>query len=350
MTSQEANSLSLQVVWPWLHGTPAPEAGRKCLAPYRPDKNPNCYIKVFGNREYFHDWADSKKPRNVIAFTARCLGLNENSSSDFHKVMVSLNEAFGDGRKSQTNLRRPSPIRPQKPTIKEWVTYEGELHTPTESQIQQILSSRKGQVSLDGLRLAIDRGNLFAAMHKGHACYAVTDKTRRAVDFRRLDGELFIVGGRVCKTLSPAGLGRRWPVGLMEMVDGQYQDVILTEGSGDLLSAHKPIFAEGRQIDRPSFPKVCVVTILGATINIPADCLQYFAGRRIWIYPDNDKAGRDAACRWCAQLEQVSDQVKVFPGIKEATRRDGTVFKDFGDFMSVKAHELVGFSGLVCPH
>lgn len=349
MTTQEANSLPLQSVWQRVTGMPAPEYGRKCLAPYRPDKNPGCILKTYNGQDYFHDWPDGK-PKNVIRFTARCLQLNNESSEGFKEVIQWLEAEFGTGNQPFKPSKKFEPIRLPEPVKTEWKAYGGELYTPTDNQLAQILSARNSEVSLPGLSLATERGHLYAGIHRGHACFAVTDQTRRSIDFRRLDGNGFVVKDSERKVDTPFGTSKKWPIGVKEMAEGDFQQVMVVGSSSDLLSAHKAIYSEGRHIDRPGFPKVAVVALLGEKNNFTAQCLQYFSGKHIWIYPDNDATGRDAAKRWFAQLDLVASEVQVFEGIKKATRRDGQTFKDFGDFMSVRAQELIGYSGLVCPH
>lgn len=186
--------------------------------------------------------------------------------------------------------------------------------------------SRGGEVTIGGLNLAAEKGILRTGHCYGHDCFIITDKTIFNGDCRRLQQYKFNDGA---KSKSLPGAYRKWPVGVLEMSEGNYPYVMFVEGSGDALTAISIIHDKGRE-------DVAVVAMLGASNTIPADCLDHFRGRSICIYPHNDEAGMKALTKWSAQLELVTDELNVFD-LSTQQKSDGTPVKDLGElYTSIK--------------
>jgi hypothetical protein len=190
---------------------------------------------------------------------------------------------------------------------------------------------------MSGVLLAIQRGHLYLGEYKGHTCYFTTDITRYNIDARRLDGEPFFNGP---KTLTPKGGSKTWPVGLEESMD--YSNIMLVEGSGDFLAAHTLVWGEGRNIDRPNYPAVGVVGMMGSGA-IPKDCLPAFKGKHVQVFPHYDQkckdqpevgAGWTAGHRWVRQLQDAGALPSIYDlsGILDADRHQ---INDLNDLLRI---------------
>ena len=137
---------------------------------------------------------------------------------------------------------------------------------------------------------------------KGNDAWLIADKARRNLQARRLDGGVWPhIGGPKAYTLP--GSKAKWPVGIEETE--AYSQIALVEGGPDFLAAHCLIWGEGRNQERSQYPAVGAVAILGAANPIPKECLRYFKGKRVRIFPHADEAGQRAAERLNTQLERA---------------------------------------------
>ena len=158
------------------------------------------------------------------------------------------------------------------------------------------------QLSIEGLELATQRGLLWFAPGRGYASWLVTDSRRTNAQARRMDGATWEhIGGKKAWTLP--GSRAPWPIGAPEAA--VYPFIALVEGGPDLRPRHS-IASEGRAHD------VAAVAMLGAANNIPDNALPFLAGKRVRIFPHEDRAGAIAAICWTAQLEAIGCTVDAY--------------------------------------
>jgi DNA primase len=223
----------------------------------------------------------------------------------------------------QLGVVRPERTAQPKPTPK-----IPPLRPGAEAERRE-LCERRG-FSVEGLRLAEHRGLLFFAELWGHAAWAVTDRRRQLVEFRRLDGAKWPAYGRLSERKSHAYGSKRWPLGVLE--SEPFPRIALVEGAPDLLAACTLIIAEDK------VALVAPVAVLGASNhNLDQAALVHFKGKRVCIYPHCDDAGRKAARAWARVLKAAgAERVTAFD-LSGLVLVDGTEGKDLADLCRIDA-------------
>ena len=260
-------------------------------SPFRADKRASFSVSRDG--QTFHDFATGDKG-DVVTFWARATGL---PVADACKSFIEYAET---GRSDITPITRitspaasPAEQR-QKPVLSPM--QRGDL-----KRLQVLASFRK--LSPEGLQLADERGLLHFATLKNLSAWLVTDSERVNCQARWMDGGLWAHLGDA-KAWTLPGCWAAWPIGIREAQP--FPTIALVEGGPDLLAAHHFIIAEERERE------VAAVCITGASMQIHADALPLFTGKRVRIYPHLDDAGRKASERWTAQLESVNAVVDCY--------------------------------------
>jgi hypothetical protein len=180
--------------------------------------------------------------------------------------------------------------------------------------------------SVEGLRLAQDRGILRFGKVCGFRSWIVTDTSGRLAQARRVDGELYPafrdVGERKSHTL--AGSKQNWPLGITEA--GRFQNVLFVEGAPDLLAIHCFIAWARGQND------TCAVAVLGAGNRMPEQILTVLEEKLVRIFLHQDEAGKRALWRWTGQLIGAGAKVDAydFKGLRKA---DGSPVEDLNDLL-----------------
>jgi hypothetical protein len=183
-------------------------------------------------------------------------------------------------------------------------------------------------ISIEGLKLAVERGILCAGYHHDLPCWFVTDEHRIAAQARRIDGQRFFSADGL-KAVSLTGTVGGWPIGAAA-IRSEHRSVIFCEGGPDLLAAHAFIWAEGREHD------AAAVAMLGASSPIANGALELFRGRRVRFVVHADTAGAKGLARWGPQLRGIAasrDSI-CFKGLHRA---DGEHVKDLNDALLVDA-------------
>lgn len=183
-------------------------------------------------------------------------------------------------------------------------------------------------ISIEGLKLAVERGILCAGYHHDLPCWFVTDERRIAAQARRIDGQRFFSADGL-KAVSLTGTVGGWPIGAAA-IRSEHRSVIFCEGGPDLLAAHAFIWAEGREHD------AAAVAMLGASSPIANEALELFRGRRVRFVVHADTAGAKGLARWGPQLRGIAasrDSI-CFKGLHRA---DGEHVKDLNDALLVDA-------------
>ena len=193
-----------------------------------------------------------------------------------------------------------------------------------------------GSVSFAACFLADAVGLLRFATWKERPAWIVTDDERLNAQARRLDGKQWETIGAKAQTLP--GSWASWPLGIK--TGRHYPAFVLCEGGGDLLAALHFINCEGRECD--CFP----LAILGASQRIHPEALPLFAGKRVRIMAHVDKAGKEAAERWAAEILSVGADVDCadFTGLRKA---DGSPVTDLGDCTTIHPDDAKELEGLL---
>ena len=181
---------------------------------------------------------------------------------------------------------------------------------------------------VEGLRLAERRGFFGFAEFAGATCWAVRDRRRMLMEFRRADGALFAA----FKTLPVrkshcVGSGKSWPLGIEE-AEG-FEKCVLVEGAPDFLAGFHFLSVEGKE------DRVAVLAMLGAANRrIDEGALRRLSGKLIVLYPHVDGSGQAAAREWARQLHAAGVRVKAFD-LSGCVKADGSPGKDLGDVCKI---------------
>ena len=224
---------------------------------------------------------------------------------------------------SEPQTAPPTPADPEKAAQRAlWPR----LMVPETWALEAIMKVRG--ISIEGLKLAVERGILCAGYHHDLPCWFVTDERRIAAQARRIDGQRFFSADGL-KAVSLTGTVGGWPIGAAA-IRSEHRSVIFCEGGPDLLAAHAFIWAEGREHD------AAAVAMLGASSPIANEALELFRGRRVRFVVHADTAGAKGLARWGPQLRGIAasrDSI-CFKGLHRA---DGEYVKDLNDALLVDA-------------
>lgn len=303
--------LSIYDLWALL-GLPG-RPGKSCKSPFREDHTASFSVYRDGRR-----WKDfaSAESGDAVDFLARALGLSSNDACrEFIRIAGGGNTLPAVGKspakKSESEESKKKRKRERWPV----------LEVPTDEELCMIAGARG--FSVEGLRVAADRGLLWCADSAEGRAWVVTDSKRLNAQARLLSGKTWkCIGGKKARTLP--GSEAAWPIGLREA--SSFDRIALVEGSSDFLAAFHLAWVAGREND------VAPVAMLGASLAIPDDALPLFEGRSVRIFPDNDAAGLGAAARWMGQLERVECKVDFF-SFDGLLTTSGEPVKDLCDFV-----------------
>lgn len=136
-----------------------------------------------------------------------------------------------------------------------------DLHTGTVAEVEML--SRLRGIGIEALQLASGASFLAFGRFAGHAAWAVTERSHRLVEWRRLDGKPWPAFGRLTERKSHCqGTGKAKPVGIDDLRDCRV--VAWMEGAPDFLAFWQFALAEGK------VGHVAPVAMLGAatpTVN-----------------------------------------------------------------------------------
>lgn len=195
-------------------------------------------------------------------------------------------------------------------------------------------------ISVGAVDDAIRRGLVAFGPFRGLRAWFLGDRTRRAVEARRLDGQSWAAGVKVWSL--PGSLGN-WPVGVLQAAPDAV--LVLVEGAGDLLGVLELAAAAD------AVPRVAPVVMLGAAKRIHPDALPSFAGRRVRVLAQADEAGRSGADRWRAELAEAgaaADVLNVEDVAKDVP--EARAVKDWNDWAKLPASKLPANLAPIFPH
>jgi hypothetical protein len=192
-------------------------------------------------------------------------------------------------------------------------------------------------VSLEAVRLAVQRGLVYFADSKEGRTWIVTDSARWLGIARRIDGK-----GWQClrgaKARMIRGSWASWPIGCREAKD--FSAVALVEGGPDLLALLH--FA----IEQGAADSVAPICMASSGIFFPAETLSHFAGKRARIFFDADESGAAAFKRWAEQLKEAGAVVDGFD-FDGLTRADGDSVKDLNDLCQLSSESWKQWGALL---
>lgn len=180
-------------------------------------------------------------------------------------------------------------------------------------------------------------GRWMKAQDAGPA-WVVTDSSRYVVQYRRMDGQEYLIRNR--ETGKESFLkawtkgSSRWPIGAAEI--GNRVAVAFCEGGADMLAAYHFLWGLG------ILERVAVVCMFGGSNRMAEESLGYFKGKRVRVFAHADIAkdagdgktprapGQDAGLRWQKQLTAAGAAVEAF-SFYGLTRADGVRVKDLND-------------------
>jgi hypothetical protein len=152
---------------------------------------------------------------------------------------------------------------------------------------------------------------------------------------RRLDGLPFEIKGQRVKAEAETR-GDMWHrlIELDDVLTNNRREILLvTEGSKDALAALH--FADAEN----SLSDVGVVAALGTGINLRADDVEKFSGRRVRIFGDADTAGQETVSRVGKQLLVAADEVQIF-NLAGLHCQNGSLVKDLFDLSRIDCDDF----------
>ena len=283
------------------------EPGKCVCSPFRSEKKPSFSVYEDGGRWRFKDHS-SGDHGDAVDFIRLAKGCNPAEALTWARDFLGL----PDRRR-----REDVPASGKK----RWMP---DLRPGSLPELNRLAELRG--FGLESLRLAERRGFFGFAEFAGTTCWAVRDKRRRLMEFRRLDGRLFeAYKGLPVRKSHCIGTGKSFPLGIQEAAE--FSKVAWLEGAADFLAAFNFLVAEGKE--------VAPVAMLGAANHrISDEALQLLSGKLVVLYPHVDEAGQTAAREWARQLHGAGARVRAFD-LSGCVKADGTVGKDLADVCKI---------------
>lgn len=294
---------SILDAWPdlGLSGTP----GRNCPSPFpaehkHGDRNPSFSVYADGTR-----WKDHATGQggDVVDLVAKTRGIDVPAALSWIRERLGIDV-------SDTNTRKG----------------DAELRPGTAREIKFL--ARLRNLQRKALTLASSREFLLFATLFGHHAWAVTDRRRQLVEFRRTDGHRWEPYGSLSERKAHCrGAGKSFPIGAQE--SAPYPKIAFVEGAPDILAVFHFLLIENK------VGSVAPVGMLGASNRrIAPEALGLFKGKLVCLYPHVDDAGHRAGRSWAEQLTAAGAYVLAFD-LSGCVKTDGSVGKDLNDVTSV---------------
>jgi hypothetical protein len=288
-----------------------------CRSPFREDRTPSFSVYDDGRK-----WKDHATGEGGDAADFLAHALNVSPGEGCRKLIE-----FAGGHRIHSPAPRPIPRASAAADSEKAVKRAGwpPFEMPTGAEISAIAELRG--LSVEGVSLAAERGLLFCCESREGRAWVVTDSSRRNAQWRLLSGQTWVAGK---KALTLPGSEGAWPLGLPEAYT--FEAIALVEGGPDLLAALHLSWVAGVE------GRIAPVAMLGASLSIPAEALPDFAGKRVRLFPDADKAGQTAGIRWAVQLRAAGVKVDGYC-FGELLREDGEPVQDLNDLAHVCADQ-----------
>ena len=280
---------------------------RSCRSPFRDERNPSFSVFAGGCAWKDHGTGEGG---DSVAFIQFAEGV---SNAEAYRKIVGYAGGNAPNPRAARKVTRRKKAKPKLPIF----------HKPT-AEKSKLAELRN--LSSSAIDICIDRGLLRFGNWKGQSAWFVTDRTRRNIQTRRLDGKPW--GQINAKAWTLPNSHASWPIGLEESL--HYLIVLLVEGGPDLLAAAHFAWCEDRD------KETAIVAMLGAAQKLKSDALTTLAGKRIRIFSHNDRSGIAATKRWAKQLKNVGSVVDAvsFDGLVQS---DGAEVSDLNNLCNVHA-------------
>lgn len=301
-----AERLDIRQVWRVL-SLPG-EPGRCVRSPFREDSRPSFSVYEDGGRWRWKDHA-SGEHGDAVDFIRMAKGGTAADALTWARDFLGL-----------PDRRRREEIPTGK---KRW---SPDLRPGTAAELNHLAELRG--FGVEALRLAERRGFFGLADFAGTTCWAVRDRRRMLMEFRRLDGRLFdAYKGLPVRKSHCIGSGKSWPLGIQEAAE--FSKVAWLEGAADFLAVFNFLLAEDKA------DAVAPVAMLGAANHrIAEEVLGILSGKDVVLYPHRDEAGRTAAREWARQLHGAGARVRAFD-LSGIVKVDGSPGKDLADICQI---------------
>ena len=290
--------LSVPELWEMLHLPGKPE--RSCHSPFRDDRHASFSIYDGGRK-----WKDhaTGEGGDAVDFLAQALTI---SNEDACKKLIELAGV------SPKISHLPRQVERQADGAKESVQLELPPLTSYSRDLALRVANSRGLKITSVEFAALWLKTLVFGCVCGHECWILTDSSNRCAEARRIDGKLFPAVGTLAerKSHSLKGSSKSWPVGLLpggfeeSWLKQHCRKILLVEGGPDYLTACQLIAQSGEE-------NVLPIAMLGASVSISQDALNYFAGRNVAIAGHPDEAGLAAAIRWGRQIKDAGGCVRA---------------------------------------
>lgn len=294
-------------------------AKQSTRSPFREDKSPSWGIFQRNGRWHWKDFATGDSG-DEITFIAQARGLD--AKRDFVECLKMWTAICGEPwRTFESGPRtyiKPATITKVEPEHVPDSTILAKFGPGTIPQLARLAALRG--IHAQALSIAQGLGFLVFGVANGLQCFGVTDSTKRALEIRRLDGEMFATG-TPHKSHSVKGSQKRWPLGITEAKDSPC--IALVEGLPDFLSAIALRWKEGADTH------VAPVAMLGSSADIHPEALPLFKGKRVRLFPHNDKPGAFGAYKWAKQLRPIAARLDCF----DFGRLRSATIKDLNDLL-----------------
>jgi len=302
-----AERLDIRQVWRVL-SLPG-EPGKCVCSPFREEKKPSFSLYEDGGRWRFKDHS-SGDHGDAVDFIRLAKGCTAADALTWARDFLGLPDR---------QRRQDVPTSGKK----RWMP---ELRPGTLAELNSLAELRG--FGIDALQLAERRGFFGFAEFAGTTCWAVRDRRRQLMEFRRLDGQMFAeYKGLPVRKSHCIGAGKSWPLGIEEAV--QFSKVAWLEGAADFVAVFNFLLAEDKA------DSVGPVAMLGAANRrIDEGALRLLAGKDVTLYPHCDDAGQAAAREWARQLYGAGCRVRAFD-LSGIVKADGSKGKDLGDVCKI---------------
>jgi hypothetical protein len=297
-------------------------AKKSCKSPFREDRNPSFGVFQSGSNWFFKDHATGESGDEI-----KLLALHHKMDPrcDFIRLVSIYSSHAGI---SVPTVHQFSS-KPREVDVKR---KEPPLSIGRPEQLKRMAKYRPYQ--MEALRWASSRGVLRFMRFAGDECYAITDQSRKLVEYRRVDNKPFNAYKDLPerKTHAMKGSNKGWPVGILE--SKPYPSIALVEGIPDFIMAHYFVLWEQASHCEKTDVRCAPVAMLGSSGGIDPEALPHFEGKKVRIFVHADKAGKKAAVRWREQIMPHAKEVNYlqFDGLKQV---GGTPVSDLYDFLNL---------------
>ena len=179
-----------------------------------------------------------------------------------------------------------------------------ELDLGTDAEIAELSQLRR--LPEAGLRLAIERGLLRFAHHRGVRSWVITDSECKAISCRPLSGKPW---GDGTKALMVKNTQANHLIGLPYVEDAKV--VFVCEGGPDILAAHA-LACHLADLSLVKLASIAVTALLAASVTPSSSTCEAMKGKHVVIWAHADMAGIQAAESWAGQFRPYAESVIVF--------------------------------------